>query len=227
MNDALVTENVTFTQAARDTDRILSEIDGQIDWLTSLTPTNLDAVMDGFEASGFKDMPAFEYPDPPEGFDGLRDRLFAQQVHGLGNTQIEALLIEKQRELDRQIELVRLRDRSGFPMAAIDLFGNVDAALVVAAERILASAPVNDAPAALDTDAATFMEAAREEMAYLAERDDRFTFEVVENETPGTHIMTVAGDLHVATDYALPAARIDSLIQHEIGVHSVTRFNGR
>ncbi|MGB3739288.1 MAG: tyrosine/phenylalanine carboxypeptidase domain-containing protein, partial [Pontixanthobacter sp.] len=42
-----------------------------------------------------------------------------------------------------------------------------------------------------------------------------------------THIMTVAGDLHVATDYALPAARIDSLIQHEIGVHSVTRFNGR
>ncbi|MGB7408686.1 MAG: tyrosine/phenylalanine carboxypeptidase domain-containing protein [Pontixanthobacter sp.] len=212
---------------ARHTDSELAAIDGEIDWLTLLTPTNLDAVRQGFVDRGYSDMPELEYPDLPDDFDRLRDRLFNLKVHGLGNSEVEALLIEKQRELDRQIELVRLRGRNGFVMAAIDLFGNVDAQLVAVAERILDKVPVNDQPAPHDTDAAQFMAAARDEMQHYREQDDRFNFEVVENPTPGTHIYTSAGDLHVAFDYDLPAARIDPLIQHEIGVHSVTRFNGR
>ena len=222
-----MTGNVVFSQTAQDTDRALAELDLEIDWLTQLTPTNLDAVRDGFANSNYRTMPALEYPELPSGFDTLRDRLFGLQIYELGNSQIEALLIEKQRELDRQIELVRLRGRSGFPMVAIDLFGNVDAGLLAAAEKILKTVPVNDAPAKYDTGAAQFMAAARQEMAHYHRKDDRFTFEVITDETPGTHIMTSAGDLHVAFDYELPSARIDSLIQHEIGVHSVTRFNGR
>ncbi len=218
---------VAFSPAARHADRTLAKIDGQIDWLTSLTPTNIDAVRDGFASSNYSDMPPLEYPELPDGFGAMRDELLALQMHGLGNSGIEALLIEKQREIDRQIELVRLRGREGFTMAAIDLFGNVDATLVATAESILAQVPVRDKPAVRDTDADRFIEVARAEMARYRGEDSRFTFEVVKNDVPGTHIYTSAGNLMVAVDYTVPAARVDPLLQHEIGVHSVTRFNGQ
>lgn len=220
-------DGVIFSDAARRTDEVLAQIDGEIDWLTQLTPTNLDGVRAGFSGSNYQVMPELQYPELPEGFDGLRDRLLAVEIHRLGNSEIEALLIEKQRELDRQIELVRLRGRTGFPMAAIDLFGNVDAKLVETSEKILKAVPVKDEPVLSDTSATTFIEAARKEIAHYRAKDERFTFEVIEEKTAGTHIFTSAGNLHVACDYTLPASRIDPLIQHEIGTHTLTRFNGR
>ena len=45
-----MTDHVTFTKSAQEADRALSEIDGRIDWLTFLTPTNLDEVADGLSA---------------------------------------------------------------------------------------------------------------------------------------------------------------------------------
>ncbi len=218
--------SVTFTDEARETDRALTEIDHLVDWLALLTPTNLDTVEAGFRESGWRTMPELAYPDLPDGFDGLRDRLLALKVRGLGNTDIEALVLEKQRELDRQIQLVRLRGRSGFTMAAIDMFGNVDASLLEAAEKVLASVPVEDRVEAPPVDAKHFMAAAREEMERYRQRDERFDFAVVEEKTPGTHLFTSAGNLHVAFDYECPETRVYPLVQHEIGVHSVTRFNG-
>lgn len=217
---------VIFTDAARDTDQELARIDGEIDWLTRLTPINLDEVREGFAKSGYRRMPELAYDDLPDGFDNLRDRLLALQVHGLRNSEIEALLIEKQRELDRQIEVVRLRGRTGFTMAAIDLFGDVDPRLLETAEKILAAVPTRDEPAPLDTDAPTFIAAARKEMENYRQQDDRFGFRVIEEEMPGTHLFTSGGNLHVAVDYRLNSARIGALIQHEIGTHTVTRFNG-
>lgn len=217
---------VTFTDEARETDRALTEIDHQVDWLALLTPTNLDTCAKGFRESGWREMPELLYPDLPDGFDTLRDRLLALKVRGLGNTDIEALVLEKQRELDRQIQLVRLRGRSGFTMAAIDMFGNVDASLLEAANTVLARVPDEDRIDAPLVDAPHFIAAAREEMARYHDRDGRFDFDVVEERTPGTHLFTSAGNLHVAYDYTCPETRVYPLIQHEIGVHSVTRFNG-
>ena len=219
--------NIQFNETARETDRALAEIDGEIDWLTRLTPVNLDAVRVGFEESGWREMPALEYAELPAGFERLRDRLLALPVRGFGNSDIEALLIEKQRELDRQIELVRLRGRTGFTMAAIDLFGDVDPVLLQAAETVLANVPLRDAPPSRDVDAQGFMAAARGEMETYRARDDRFAFEVIEEPTPGTHIFTSGGNLHVAVDYRVPEERVDPLIQHEVGTHTITRFNGR
>ena len=222
-----MTDAVAFTDRAREADRELAAIDGRIDWLSMLTPTNLDAVRTGFRESGYRAMPDFEYPELPAGFADLRPRLMELPMRKLGNSDIEALLTEKQRELDRQIQLVRLRGRPGFTMASIDLFGDVDAALVETAEKILATVPTRDRPAERAVDAQDFMAAARRTMAEYREQDARFDFDVVEEPTPGTHIFTSSGNLHVAYDYRCAKNRVEPLIQHEVGVHSVTRFNGR
>jgi len=221
-----MSEEVTFSEMARQTDRELFQIDHLVDWLEMLTPTNLDSVEKGFKASGYRTLPELCYPDIPDGFDSLRDRLMALTVRGIGNSDIEALLIEKQRELDRQIELVRLRGRSGFTMAAIDMFGNVDATLLESARKVLRNVPAEDRIVSKKVDVEDFMTAGREEMRLYQQRDPRFDFKVVKERTPGTHLFTSSGNLHVAYDYVCPETRLNPLIQHEIGVHSVTRFNG-
>lgn len=222
-----MSDTVTFSDAAREADRALFDIDAKIDWLSLVTPTNLDEVEDGFRSSGWRTMPDLAYPDLPDGFDSLRDELLSLKVREVGNTDIEALLLEKQRELDRQIQLVRLRGRTGFTMAAIDMFGNVDAKLLEAARTVLASVPTEDRVEGPSADAQRFIAAAREEMQLYHKRDREFGFDVVEDSTPGTSLYTSAGNLHVAFDYSCPEERVFPLIQHEIGVHSLTRFNGR
>ena len=47
-----MSDDIEFTATARETDRALARIDGRIDWLSYLTPTNLDAVAEGFRDSG-------------------------------------------------------------------------------------------------------------------------------------------------------------------------------
>ena len=111
-------------------------------------------------------------------------------------------------------------------MAAIDLFGNVGARLLATAEKVLATVPTRDQPPTRDVDAQAFIAVAREEMNRYRENDERFDFRVVEESKSGTHLFTSAGNLHVAHDYACPSSRVDPLIQHEVGTHTLTRFNG-
>ena len=62
-----MSDDIEFTATARETDRALARIDGRIDWLSYLTPTNLDAVAEGFRDSGYKVLPELEYPPIPDG----------------------------------------------------------------------------------------------------------------------------------------------------------------
>ncbi len=57
-------------------------------------------------------------------------------VEDIESPLLQGLLAEKQRELDRQIELVRLRGTDGFVNASIDLFGGVEAGLKAVAREI-------------------------------------------------------------------------------------------
>ena len=212
--------------AAREIDTTLARMDGQIDWLTRLTPVNLDAVWDGFRQSGFKVMPPLEYDEGLPELEDMRDALFALPVRDIENQHVETLLIEKQRELDRQLELVRLRGEEGFIMASVDLFGDVSARLVGQAEDVIDKVPVGD-PRPRDVDAEAFADLARQELAWYAERTDGLNADIVINPNPGVHIFVANGDLHIACDYEVPISHMVPLLNHEVGTHIVTRHNGR
>lgn len=212
--------------AARAVDAALARMDGEIDWLGRLTPLNLDAVWDGFRSSGFSTLPELVYDDGLPELDDMRRALFDLPVHEIGNGLVESLLIEKQRELDRQLELVRLRGGEGFVLASIDLFGAVSASLVDEAERVLDAVP-HVPPEDSTADASDFVVAARREVQHYRERAPSLDADVIVDSTPGTHVLVSAGHLHVASDYRLPPSRILPLLHHEVGTHVLTRHNGR
>ncbi|MEW4467838.1 tyrosine/phenylalanine carboxypeptidase domain-containing protein [Parasphingorhabdus sp. JC815] len=208
-------------------DEELARMDSQIDWLTRLTPVNINAIKHEFIASGYRNMPDSEYG---EGLSNdapvLRRNLFALPIDKIENSLIEALLLEKQRELDRQIELVRMRDREGFILASVDLFGSVDEHLLEQAQDIMSNVP-NKSSDKQDSDANDFANAARKATAFYSTINPDFTCDVIIDPNPGTALYTSFGNLHIATDYQVAHSRIAPLIQHEIGTHVVTRHNGR
>lgn len=212
---------------AAQVDEELAKMDKKIDWLTRLTPVNINAIKSAFIDSGYRDMPDSEYGegltnDAPV----LRRELFSLPIDQIENPLIEALLIEKQRELDRQIELVRMRDREGFILASVDLFGSVDECLLQQAHDIMSSVP-NKTPAEKDSDAEAVANAARKATAFYKTQNPAFKCDVIIDPNPGTALYTSLGNLHIAKDYRTAQARIDPLIQHEVGTHAVTRHNGR
>lgn len=214
-------------EAAIDVDRALEEMDRKIDWLERLTPVNIDEIWDGFQASSFRTMPDSRYG---EGLDRdapvLRSELFDLPVSDIENPLIEALLLEKQRELDRQIELVRMRDKDGFILASIDLFGHVSERLLQTAFDLLEAVPILP-PDEEDVGVTEVCEAAEAAIARYRKRAPDFLCKVVVDPMPGTSMYVSQGDFHVAHDYRTSRLRVQPLIAHEIGTHVVTRHNGR
>ena len=214
-------------EAAIGVDRALEKMDRKIDWLERLTPVNIDEIWDGFQASAFRSMPDSQYG---EGLDRdapvLRSELFELPVREIKNPLIEALLLEKQRELDRQIELVRMRDKDGFILASIDLFGHVSERLLQTALDLLETVPIFPADDE-DVGVSEVCEAAEAAISGYRERAADFRCEVVVDPTPGTSMYVSAGNFHVAHDYRTSRYRVEPLIAHEIGTHVVTRHNGR
>ncbi len=213
-------------EAAIGVDRALEEMDRKIDWLERLTPVNMDEIWDGFQASSFRTMPDSRYG---EGLDRdapvLRSELFDLPVRKIENPLIEALMLEKQRELDRQIELVRMRGKDGFILASIDLFGHVSERLLQTALDLLETVPIL-APDKEDVGVTEVCDAARSAIARYRKRAPDFRCEVVVDPTPGTAMYVSAGDFHVAHDYRTSRHRVKPLIAHEIGTHVITRYNG-
>lgn len=219
-------QDAALCPAALLVDRALARMDAQVDWLTRLTPVNIAEIWQGFCASGYRHMPDSRFS---EGLENdapvLRRELFALPVREIENPLLEALMLEKQREIDQQIELVRMRGKQGFILASIDLFGHVSEQDLQEACEVLAKVPTTP-PACDDAGAVDVCNAARDEVARYRARHPNFRCEVVVDPTPGTSLYVAQGDFHVAHDYRTQRARIDPLIQHEIGTHVVTRHNG-
>src|SRR5690606_33615143 len=110
---------------AAGVDEALLRLDAEIDWLLALNPIEFDRLWAGFEASGRCRLPPLRYLDRDVDLHDARERLLALPVDRIESPLLSGLLAEKQRELERQVELVRLRGTDGFLNASLDLFGDV------------------------------------------------------------------------------------------------------
>ncbi|MEN3971884.1 tyrosine/phenylalanine carboxypeptidase domain-containing protein [Sphingomicrobium sp. XHP0235] len=214
-----------LSPAAEKVDRRLAALDQELNWLHYFMPTNISEVHEAFVESGFRTLPEVTYPALDIDVDALRRELFALPVHDIDDPLIEVLLIEKQRELDRQIELIRMRGKEGIAQASTDLFGGVGDRMRERAEAILDGVPDAKEPD-LDCDCDRFLEAANAEFARLAERGNGFAQKAIVNPNEGTGLFTEDGNLNIPRDFRVACDRIAPLIQHEVGTHSITRHNG-
>ena len=214
--------------AAARVDAVLARLDAQLDWLLALTPVDGDALWAGFEASGHAKVAPLRYIDLSLDLHQAREQLRALPLDEVERESplLSALLAEKQRELERMVELVRLRDTDGFVNASIDLFGDVEASLLELARTILSQVGTSD-PMEADTGIDEVMTAIEAELAWYRERAPGFRIDVVADPDLTSLMMVSHGTFYVDANIRLPRARLQPLVQHEIGTHVVTRHNGR
>ena len=212
--------------ATQQIDDELCQIAEAFEWLTLVTPRDVDSTWKQFAASEYEREPQFVYPVIEVDLGALRKRLLALPLGKVEDPLIEALLAEKQREVDRHLTLLDLRGTSGFLQASLDLFGDADEDLVELAGQILdllGSAPRHPSSPLLAGEVLTRV---RQELEEYVRRVPDFPLEVVVCDELVAGMMVSQGVLYIDRDLVVPARRLSALLHHEIGTHVLTFFNG-
>ena len=212
-----------------DVDRALASVSDSFDFLYQVTPVNAEAAWKTFQRRRFEKAPVFAYR--PATIDpGLVKRdLYGIRMERIEDPTLLNLFLDKQVELDRQLTMLNDLGTKKFLYASLQLHGEVATALVNVAKEILESAPRRSRGEAQGGSlaASAFAEMAGAEIARYASKHSDFKARVQVSNEMYSGLLVSRGRLIVGKGARIPAHRADALIQHEVGTHLVTYFNGR
>jgi uncharacterized protein (TIGR02421 family) len=215
-----------FSRTVWDADAALAGMEHGYDMLLLIAPMNANEAWEKFRADNFGREPTFHYRLLPFDPDAMKRRLFAIDLEAVTDPALAFLLRDKRDELDKQISLLAERNSPAFLYSSIRLYRALTTSLVDAAEDILAAIPAADAgPSEQRVDAAAFSARAEAEIgAYRAQYDGVAARVQVRPDVTG--LMVSRGDVLVSDQLSLDSARVEALLQHEVGTHVLTWYNG-
>ena len=231
--------------AVWESDRKIAEIAANWNFLLGVTPVNAETQWQQFKAHRFGKTPVFHDRLLPFDPDLLKRELYNIELERVESPALQALFHAKRLELDRQITLLEDRNTPRFLPGSMALYGAIEAPLLELANQILerTAPPIEDeedddderaarrarfgpAPASAMVGASEFVRRAQAEIEFYRTQWPELSSRVeVRDDVPG--VMVAAGQLLIAENFTYPAARLDALIQHEVGTHIVTHANGR
>ena len=207
-------------------DAELAELSDTFNYLMAVTPVNSNEAFQEFKKNGFEKDPVFHYRlltiDPED----LKRRLYAISFDDIEDSTAAYLLRDKRIELDRQITLIEDRNTQRFLYESLQLFPPVEEELFDLSLEILKLERGTPEPAdTLDADAIKIL--AEEELNYYREKYPSLaaTAEIRKDTPPG--LMVSSGNLMIGVGTTISELRIEALLQHEVGTHVVTYYNGR
>lgn len=226
-------------RAARHVDRRLGEVTDAYDLLLQVTPVNSGEAWETFRSSGFREAPDLRYRPLPFDPEQLKGRLFDVPIDRVEDPLLSTLFREKQTEVDREITLMRDLDTPAFLPGSLQLHGGVEEDLVELAREALRRIPApepgegeeeyGDDPEAEEAyvDAEGFARRAREEIDHYRRLSQEFTADLQIRPDVAAGLMVSKGTLLIGDGLRTPRARVEPLLQHEVGTHLVTWCNGR
>jgi len=218
-----------LVKAVWDVDARLDEVSSSFDLLLEVNPINTEAVWNGFRRSSFEKVPPFRYR--PLSIDpGIAKRkLYSIPLEGIEDRTISFLFGQKQEELDRKLTMLHDRGTPRFLLGSIQLYGRVSQKLLRSGEEILEqiSSTTRGRGGGGTVPVEEFVQRANAEVAHYRAIWDGVdgTVEVMPGVSSG--LMVSNNRLLVPSRSKIPLNRVDALIQHEIGTHLVTYFNGK
>jgi uncharacterized protein (TIGR02421 family) len=214
----------------RKVDAALAEAAGAIDYLIAVTPLDADMAWQRFEEANHRRPPTFHYRPLTVDPDLVKRDLYAIPIEAVEDPTLAALFRAKRHELERQVNMLEDRGSDAFMLTSLQLFGGVEPALAAVAQTVLervAASPSSGTGSREDgVTAEVFADRARVEVAnYRAIDPDVATNVTIRADVPG--VLVSGGNLLIGSRVRIAEARVDALIQHEIGTHVVTEINGR
>jgi uncharacterized protein (TIGR02421 family) len=218
----------SVVKAVLDIDRQLAEIDRSFDLLLQATPVNAENAWREFRRSRFEKPPAFYYR--PVSVDPvlLKRQLYLIPVERVEDPTLSYLFRQKQDELDRQITLLSDVDTPRFLQESLQVYGGVSDWLLEQATELLDRVPTRSGEGAkgAQLNAVEFAKRAQEELGYYQQKCPDFSATVSVRDDMFAGLMVSGDHLLIGGRTRVPRKRVEALLQHEIGTHLVTRYNG-
>lgn len=215
-------------KAVWEVDGLLDEASESFEFLLQLTPVNGEQAWRQFVRSKHQRRPALHYRPLPVEPVVLKRQLFKAPVERIEDPALALIFRQKLNEIDRQITMLEDRNSERFLHESIQLFGAVEDDLhdlaIDLLERIPARSREGSKATACGADA--FAARAREEIEFLRGQHPEIQAGVqVRSDVTG--LLVSRGNLLVSAHSQIPAARVEALVQHEVGTHVLTYHNGR
>ena len=217
-----------MVKAVWNADAELSALNETFNYLLAVTPVNAEQAFVEFKENRFESEPVFHYRllaiDPED----LKRRLYSISFERIEDPTMAYLLRDKRIELDRQISLIEDRDTPRFLYGSLQLFPPVEDELMRLAETILNNLQSSAEPETSEKlDAAGVAERARSEIEYYQNIYPEMTATVQIRTDIPPGLMVSQGNLLIGHHTSFSASRLEALLQHEVGTHILTYFNGR
>lgn len=218
----------SVVKAVWEMDRQLANISSAFDFLLQVTPINSGPAWARFKRSRFQRTPVFHYRPVPIDPALLKRKLYSIPLERIEDPTLAHLFQEKRQELDRQLSMLLDRDTPQFLYGSMQLYGRVDDSLLELAYALLAAISPRSRESSKGgyLTASDFAERARAEIAYYQQHYPGLSA-TVQIRPDVTGLMVSRGNLLISRRTRVPASRVEALLQHEVGTHIVTYFNGR
>jgi uncharacterized protein (TIGR02421 family) len=210
-------------------DRQLAEIDRSFDLLLQATPVNAESAWREFRRLRFEKPPVFFYRPIPLDPTLLKRQLYLIPVERIEDPTLSYLFRQKQEELDRQITLLTDIDTPRFLPESLQIYGGVSEWLLQHAKELLDRVPTRSGGSKLrgQLTATAFAQRAQQELGYYQQQCADFSATVAVRDDMYAGMMVSGDQLLIGGKTRVPHRRVDALLQHEIGTHLVTRYNGQ
>lgn len=213
-------------EKVKEIDHELADIETSYQFLWLVSPANIRNIKDTFFESNYEKVLNYHYRLLPFDPDVLKRRLYNLKMEEIDDPAFSYIFREKREELDLQISMLTERGSDNFFYRSMMLYGKISGNLQMEAEKILREVHEKE-----DPDFESIMKAedfkalANREFDYFREQDENFSSKVHVREDVNI-LMVSRGELYLPSDYKLNANETHALIQHEIGTHVLTYYNG-
>lgn len=209
-----------------EVDQKLISISDQINFLMLITPVNSDDEWHNFQKSSFKQAPHFTYRLLPIDPDKLKRQLYNVPIEKVEDPTMNFLFREKRFEIAKMLTMLGSRETKEFLYNSLLLFGEVEQELLKISEAILATVQKSETTIAKWVTAEVFAKAARAEIAYFQRQWPEIKAKIEINPSM-VGLMVSQGVLYIGENSSIAENRVEALIQHEVGTHMLTYFNGK
>ncbi len=218
-----------MVKAVWEVDRQLAAIAESFDFLLQVTPMNAEAAWRAFRRDLFQVPPQFVYR--PLSFDPalLKRRLYHVPIERTEDPSLADLFYQRQDELDRQITMLADVGTPRFVLGSLQVYGGVPSSLLMLAHQLLSTLPPHsrDDGAGKQLGAHDFAQRATAEIDEYRRRYPAFRARVSIREDLYSGLLVSRDTLLIGKQVRIPARRVDALLQHEVGTHLLTYFNGQ
>lgn len=216
----------TIKEKALKIDLQLARIETSYQFLWLISPSNIKNVKDTFFNSGYKELLNYHYRLLPIDPDVLKRELYNLKLEDIDDPALSFLFREKREELELQISMLNDRGTRHFFYNSLMLYNGIEDKLIEEAKQLLLDVDEEEPTEAAELlDANEFKELAEKEFEYFRGQDENFHSKIHIRDDVNI-LMVSQGELYIPADYQMDAASTLALIQHEVGTHILTYYNG-